>query len=246
MVRSSLSHSHACSRSLSLSRVLALSFSPHPSLSISLVASARSPSLSLFAPIVLHISATHHALSRARVFLSRPCSGGWSGAVGQARSAGWFFPEFQQTKFWQLWAEMYGGLTPGEPFGKRVVLPAITGALGDLTICILMASIDMLGKQVGTKNLLQMQSLSLESESILAGLYNLPLALIGGAPAYSQLKFNVLNYAIIHSKTSSIAGIVCALFNGYVDVPFFSLSRARSLSFSLSLSLSLSLSVCDA
>ena len=115
--------------------------------------------------------------------------GDWStSSLAEARAAGWFFPLYKQTKFWDLWMELYGGLTPNEPLEKRVVLSAITPALGDVMICVLMASIDMLGKQVGTKNLLQMQSLSLERETILAGLYNLPLALIGGAPSYTQLK----------------------------------------------------------
>ena len=135
-------------------------------------------------------------------------------AFSQARADGWFFPLFMQTKFWQLWEALYGGFTVGDTFSSHVILAAIPGAAGDIIVCIVMASIDMLGKQVGTKKLLQMQSLSLESETVLAGLYNLPLAFLGGAPAYSQLKFNVLNYAIIHSKTSPIAGIVCALFNG--------------------------------
>jgi SulP family sulfate permease len=135
-------------------------------------------------------------------------------AVVQARADGWFFPLFMQTKFWKVWEALYGGFTVGDTFSSHVILGALPGAFGDIIVCIVMASIDMLGKQVGTKKLLQMQSLSLEHETVLAGVYNLPLAFLGGAPAYSQLKFNVLNYAIIHSKTSSIAGIVCALFNG--------------------------------
>ena len=137
-------------------------------------------------------------------------------SMQEAREQSWFFPEFNKTSFWVLWEKLYYGL-----FENEVCWAAIPAAAAPLSVLVLMLTIDMLGQQVATKKLLQMPELSLEIETIVTGIILIPLGLLGGAPAFTQIKFNTMNYGIVNSKTNWIPGVVCAIFNGVIFVSGF-------------------------
>lgn len=59
-------------------------------------------------------------------------------------------------------------------------------------------------------------------EMKVGGAATLLTAVLGGSPAYSQTKFNVLNHAMTHSITAVLPTVVCAGFNA---VLFFSGGR---------------------
>jgi len=124
----------------------------------------------------------------------------------------WIYPEYARIPLVDQWRFSYGSLS-------QVHWASIAKSLPTLIIMIFVVTLDVLLKMGGTKKVLKVQQLEYDHEMQLAGRANIFVVFLAGAPAYAQLKFNVLNYGIIENTSSRFPGIVSATFNGIL---FFS------------------------
>ena len=132
---------------------------------------------------------------------------GMGGTIESARAQGWFFEEYGDGPFYK---EIVEGFTHPD----LVDLSAIGNAMSTMVVMMFVVAIDFLLKLAGTKKSLELQRLSFDREMKLAGKANLLLLCLVGVPAYSQLKFTLVNHSIVHNTTSRIPAIISAVFNG--------------------------------
>ena len=82
---------------------------------------------------------------------------------------------------------------------------AFVGVLPDLTIMVVVSSIDFLLNVAGQKKQLEV-SQSYDDEMLIAGLANGVQALFLAPTGYVQLKFTMINHALIHETESIVPG----------------------------------------
>jgi len=126
--------------------------------------------------------------------------------IAESCQGGWFFPEFEKGSFYSVYEELDL---------RRVDAAALMYGFTNVPAMLVIVIIDYLLKLAGTKKALRVD-FSFDHEMKVAGTSCLFSVLGVGPPAISQPKFTLLDYSITHSKTSSIPGVVCALFNGII------------------------------
>jgi SulP family sulfate permease len=129
-------------------------------------------------------------------------------SLDEVREMGWLFPEQSANTFTAHWEEMYGGL-----FGGRIEWTALPSAIPSWFVMVIIVNIDNMLKLASTEASLGID-FDYNREMRVGGRVTLATGLLVGGPAYSQTKFNVLNYAMTHSTTVVLPTLVCAGFNG--------------------------------
>ena len=107
-------------------------------------------------------------------------------------------------KFWHLWTKLHI---------DKVKWSAVLASLPDIVILLMMISIDATLKHSATKSELKL-NYSISKELTMTGVQNLLVSACVGAPGYSQVKFNLLNYGIIHNTENRLPGIGIGIFCG--------------------------------
>lgn len=92
---------------------------------------------------------------------------------------------------------------------KRIVAKA----LPDMLVMLLIVTIDFSLKLSDTKKAVGVDSISHNHELELAGKVNIVVAILMGAPGYSQLNLNKMNFRIIKNTSSRLPGQICAFMN---------------------------------
>eukprot|EP00941_MAST-03F_sp_MAST-3F-sp1_P001931 g1931.t1 len=164
--------------------------------------------------------------------IANSSGGSFSDDIARAREDGWFYKEFEQEKFYRGWKTLFfptedcSGADVGSPklkdpvTGEWSVTPtvdwkALSKCSNDGLVMLLIVAIDALLKLAGTKKKLELDNFSFNYEVKLSGMYNVFInSLMLGAPGYSQLKFNKLNYSISGSVTNRLPGFICSGLNG--------------------------------
>jgi len=124
-----------------------------------------------------------------------------------AREIGWLFePERGRNDFWVQWGELYGSM-------GDVHWEALPGCFPTWLVMLLIVNLDNMLKLASTESAISVD-FDYNHEMIVGGASTVVAALLGGSPAYSQTKFNVLNYAMTHSTTSALPSCVVGFFCG--------------------------------
>ena len=148
------------------------------------------------------------------VFYGVVFAGGWS--IDEAREGGWLFPTSNNSdglRFWSAWEEMYGGMYAGD-----VSWISLFACLPSWIVMIFIVVLDNGLKLASTEASLAID-FNYNHEMTVGGGATLLSAVCCGSPAYSQTKFNVLNYGMTRSTSRRLPSLVCGIFNG---VLFFS------------------------
>ena len=128
-------------------------------------------------------------------------------SLEKARDIGWlFYPEREFNDFWKQWGELYGSM-------GDVHWEALPGCFPTWLVMLLIVNLDNMLKLASTESAISVD-FDYNHEMIVGGASTVFAALLGGSPAYSQTKFNVLNYAMTHSTTSSLPSCVVGFFCG--------------------------------
>ena len=110
-------------------------------------------------------------------------------------------------------------------------------------VMLLIVTLDNMLKLASTESALAID-FDYNHEMLVGGVSTVTAALLGGSPAYSQTKFNVLNHAMTHSTASALPSVVCALFCGALFPSGRTLTLSPALALSPTLSPTLTLTRC--
>lgn len=148
--------------------------------------------------------------------------------VEDLRDNGWMFDKVEHSDFRTQWSIFLAGNKSHNYNGTQTDVHLDLGQVdwGSIALClpsmftaVFVVTIDALIKIRSTKKKCHMTMVETSYEMKVAGLHNLLVAFCFGTPGYSQVKFNVLNFHIIHNhvdrKPGIFTGLVCAaLFFG--------------------------------
>ena len=154
---------------------------------------------------------------------------GSGGSLESARKDAWLCEGFTNRQFYEQFSEIYGQAQyiDGEAIvsvsasffvcsevkrSQRLVSKQYQ-ALHEMAVMLLIVTVDFSLKLSGTKKAVGVDSISHDHELELAGKVNMFVAILVGAPGYSQLHLNKLNFQIVKNTASRLPGQFCALIN---------------------------------
>jgi len=123
------------------------------------------------------------------------------------RKQGWMFEAMDYGVFYEQWQKLNF---------KLVDVGVVISCIPDILILILVITLDAFLKLSSTRTELQASYMDIEKELKIAGYQNLVSALCVGTAGYSQIKFNVLNFAIVNDMSDRRPCIFVALLCGVV------------------------------
>ena len=120
------------------------------------------------------------------------------------RSNGWMFEEFEYGTFYEQWSGLH--------FNK-IAWDAVFETLPDTFILVVIITLDAFLKLSSTKDGLSVK-MDMVQELYVLGYQNLISVLFVGSVGYSQVKFNMINYAITNDAQERRPTIIVALLCG--------------------------------
>ena len=131
----------------------------------------------------------------------------WGEDLDNLRYEGWLYEETEYSLFWHPWTHFHlNKIDPG----------AIFACLPNLAILVVLTVIDSLLQITTTKTELKAGECDPTQELWLYGWMNIPVLMFFGAPGYGNVKFNLLNYAILDNKDDRRPGygvaLLCAIY----------------------------------
>jgi len=126
--------------------------------------------------------------------------------IEDMRKQGWVFEEMDKGNFLEQWTKL----------NFRIIeWGAVLACIPDVLILTLVMTLDCFLKLSSTKTELKAINMDIEKELKIAGWQNVLCALCVGTAGYSQIKFNVLNFAITNDNTERrpclFVGLLCGL-----------------------------------
>jgi len=122
------------------------------------------------------------------------------------RKQGWMFEKMESGKFWEQWTELRFNL---------VDMGVVVACIPDILILVLVITLDAFLKLSSTRTELQASYMDIEKELQIAGYQSLISAACVGTVGYSQIKFNVLNFAIVNDMSDRrpcmFVGVLCGV-----------------------------------
>lgn len=127
------------------------------------------------------------------------------------REEGWMFDPVNNTMFYKQWTELLLNLDKIDWISVLYCIPSMLAIM-------FITTLDVLVKIKSTKTQCKLADIDMATEMKIAGIQNLLVVFAIGAPGYTQVKFNVMNYHIIHNTKDRKPGFVVA---GVCAVLFF-------------------------
>jgi len=122
------------------------------------------------------------------------------------RAQGWMFKKMESGVFYEQWAKLRFNM---------VDMGVVVTCIPDILILILVITLDAFLKLSSTKTELQASYMDIEKELQIAGYQSLVSAACVGTVGYSQIKFNVLNFAIVNDMSDRrpcmFVGVLCGV-----------------------------------
>jgi len=123
------------------------------------------------------------------------------------RNQGWMFEEMSIGNFYEQWTKLDIILVDSS---------SVIACIPDIMILILVITLDAFLKLSSTRTELAATEMDIEKELKIAGIQNVLSAFCIGTAGYSQIKFNVLNFAITNDMSERRPCIFVALLCGVV------------------------------
>jgi len=137
--------------------------------------------------------------------------------IEDMRKQGWLFEEMDKGNFLEQWTKLDFDI---------IEWGAVLACIPDVLILTLVMTLDCFLKLSSTKTELKAINMDPEKELKIAGYQNVLCALCVGTAGYSQIKFNVLNYAITNDNTERRPCIFVGLLCGLVWLVGFPLTNS--------------------
>jgi len=122
------------------------------------------------------------------------------------RNQGWMFEKMESGVFYEQWTELKFSL---------VDMGVVVACIPDILILVLVITLDAFLKLSSTRTELQASYMDIEKELQIAGYQSLVSAACVGTVGYSQIKFNVLNFAIVDDmmdrRPCMFVGVLCGV-----------------------------------
>jgi len=126
--------------------------------------------------------------------------------LNEMRKQGWMFQEMESGVFYEQWTKL--------DF-KLINVSVVIACIPDILILTLVITLDAFLKLSSTRTELQASFMDIEKELEIAGYQSLVSAACVGTVGYSQIKFNVLNFAIVNDMSDrrpcAFVGLLCGL-----------------------------------
>jgi len=126
--------------------------------------------------------------------------------LNEMRKQGWMFEAMDDGVFYEQWLKLNF---------KLVDVGVVISCIPDILILILVITLDAFLKLSSTRTELQASYMDIEKELKIAGYQSIVSALCVGTVGYSQIKFNVLNFAIVNDMSDRrpclFVGLLCGV-----------------------------------
>jgi len=123
------------------------------------------------------------------------------------RVQGWMFQSMEAGKFYEQWTKFNIGI---------VNINAVVACIPDMMILVLVITLDAFLKLSSTRTELSATWMDIEKELQIGGIQSLVSAACVGTVGYSQIKFNVLNFAIVNDMNERRPCLFVAVLCGVV------------------------------